>query len=509
MSKEYIEKEVLPKLRIDCQSGVLLYDECPFQLDNGLYPFHNLEFIAQLSYGANGITYRVLHKMLGIEQLVKLYFFTDHISKEKALTESIKNSTLNLADSIARVHDLGILSQPVEVVYSIMEFVGNSMTLKDYLDNRTSFWNILSELSPGEELLQYNSIFGPLFQESINISVYFLRGISYLIKSNIRHGDLHLDNILICNSLFSSNLLEDIEKYKSVTSSDSKSVDTGIRFIKDKLKHYYSNYFGTEINVGIIGEDSLSVKLIDLGASHVKPSTIEKTNQRDTWFIYNTISELLQPFFEAKGQMNGLMEFAFFKKIKLYGQVKKLEYHFPLENYSPETGGDYISNSDKVIKIRDGKCVGIDDLIFEELLENREIFQNRQVIPYLMQHENVDKDLMFSNKKCYNGQIPYQMLAAELFKVLGIVNTVYGTIFNSKTPNIDDRLEQEIFNIIYFGTLGEEGEVLYNNFVISPLFDYKFHEAGNLLLRPNSRGKIWSNNLLFDYPRLYNFLKNY
>ena len=509
MSKEYLEEEVLPKLRIDCQSGVLLYDERPFQLDNGLYPFHNLEFVAQLSYGANGITYRVLHKVLGIEQLVKLYFFTDHISKEKALTESIKNSTLNLADSIARVHDLGILSEPVEVVYSIMEFVGNSMTLKDYLDNRTSFWNILSELSPGEELLQYNSIFGPLFQESINIAIYFLRGISYLIKSNIRHGDLHLDNILICNSLFSSNLLEDIEEYKSVMTSDSKSVDTEIEFIKDKLKHYNLNYLRTAINVGIVGEDSLSVKLIDLGASHVKPSTIEKTNQRDTWFIYNTISELLQPFFEAKGQMNGLMEFAFFKKVKLYGQAKKLEYHFPLEKHSPLTGGDYISHSNKTIKIQDGKCVGIDDLIFKELLENREIFKNLQVIPYPMQQENVDKDLMFSNKKCYNGQIPYQMLAAELFKVLGIVNIVYGTIFNSETPNIDGRLKQEIDNIFYFGTLEGDGGVSYDNFVISPLFDYKFHEAGNLLLRPNSRGKVWSNNLLFDYCRLFNFLINY
>lgn len=509
MSRDYIEKEVLPRLSIDSQNGVLLYDNKLLAFDNGLSPFHNLEFKNLLSYGANGITYRVLHKVLKIEQLVKLYFFTDDESKDKALTESKKNSTVNLADSIARVYDVGMLAQPVEAVYSIMEFVGNSMTLREYLDNRDSFWNILSDLSPGETLLHFDSIFGPLFQESINIATYFIRAVAYLIKSDIRHGDLHPDNILVCNSLFTPDLLRDIQKYQEFTCSKSKFEKTEVKFLMKSLRSYSLNGFGTEINVGIIGEDCLSVKLIDLGASHITPSTVEKTNQRDAWFIYSTISRLLLPYFEAKGQMNGLLDFAFFKEIDGYGQVKKLEYSFPLERFSPETKGCYISKSFKEIAVKDGKYEFNPDregFIFKELLENNEIFINGQVIPHIMQHDNVEKDLMFEPSKRYNGQIPYQMISAELFKIVGVINTFYGLIYNSRKPKLDDKLEQEIRNLIYFGILGYEGEVLYHNFVISPLFDYRFHEAGNLLLRPNSQGKIWSNNLLFDYERLFECL---
>lgn len=69
-------------------------------------------------------------------------------------------------------------------------------------------------------------------------------------------------------------------------------------------------------------------------------------------------------------------------------------------------------------------------------------------------------------------------------------------------------LIQEIQNIICAGILDDEGEVPVRNITLSPLFDYKFYEAANILLRKNKDGKLWSNNLLFDYNSLLYILNN-
>ena len=85
--------------------------------------------------------------------------------------------------------------------------------------------------------------------------------------------------------MFSLGLLEYMEKYQecNIESDEIESVVTLIR-------NYYSNYeIRGSINVSEVDEDRLAVKLIDLGASHIEPSTVEKTNQRDTWFIYSTV----------------------------------------------------------------------------------------------------------------------------------------------------------------------------------------------------------------------------
>ena len=177
MTKKYIEDEIIPHLQIIY--GELFFKEELINIDT------NLEFKKILSYGANGVTFVVLHKLLNLEQLIKIYFITDDIFKTKALTESKKNSTLNMADSTARVYDVGILNNPVEIVYSKMEFIENSMTLKDYLTYRRTFVSILKELSPADNLLKFKSILGPLFQESINIATYFIRSVAYLIKNDI------------------------------------------------------------------------------------------------------------------------------------------------------------------------------------------------------------------------------------------------------------------------------------------------------------------------------------
>lgn len=82
MTKKYIEDEIIPHLQIIY--GELFFKEELINIDT------NLEFKKILSYGANGVTFVVLHKLLNLEQLIKIYFITDDIFKTKALTESKK-----------------------------------------------------------------------------------------------------------------------------------------------------------------------------------------------------------------------------------------------------------------------------------------------------------------------------------------------------------------------------------------------------------------------------------
>lgn len=125
-----------------------------------------------------------------------------------------------------------------------------------------------------------------------------------------------------------------------------------------------------------------------------------------------------------------------------------------------------------------------------------------------MQHYNISKDLMFEEDETYNAQIPYQMMASELLKIIALVNIYYGLIYQGNILLDDDILIQEIQNIICAGILDDEGEVSVRNITLSPLFDYKFYEAANILLRKNKDGKLWSNNLLFDYNTLLYILNN-
>lgn len=505
MTKKYIEEEIIPYLEI--KNGNLLFKDKLISIDN------NLEFKKKLSYGANGVTFVVFHKLLKLEQLIKIYFITDDISKTKALTESKKNSTLNMADSTARVYDVGILNSPVEIVYSKMEFIENSMTLKDYLTYRRTFISILKELCPDDNFLKHKSILGPLFQESINIATYFIRSVAYLIKNDIRHGDLNPGNILICNSMFSPQLLQDIELYQKYKDGEISVEDIDIDLITGNLINYFLIYGNNDIRIGEIEQENLSVKLIDLGASQIEPSSIEKTNQRDSWFIYHTIDELLSPFFEEIENKGRMTLFAFFKLTGKY-HVKKIEYYFPFENLSNDTNGKYISQSGEEFHVHDGKIEIPNHSsknyheIFRNLIDKREIFFNGQVIPYPMQHYNISKDLMFVEDKTYNAQIPYQMMASELLKIIALVNIYYGLIYQGNTLLDDDILNQEIQNIIFTGILDDEGKVPDRNITLSPLFDYRFHEAANILLRKNKDGKLWSNNLLFDYNNLLHILNN-
>ena len=537
MARSDVESR-LKKISID-EDGMLCYENKQFLIKDGLPAFQNLKFKKILSNGANGITFIVIHKYLQIEQLVKLYFITDPKFEIKAIEESKKNSNVKLGDTIARVYDSGRLLFPVPVYYSIMELVENSLTLKDYLKIRKNLIVALKEISPSSKILEKDSLFNIIIQEGINLCIYFLRDISYLIKYNIRHGDLNPGNIMIGGSILTDHLISLIDEYNKMKNKEISSVE--FEEIKEKILWYKNNSIN-EVFVGEIRQDRLQIKLIDLGTSHVNPSTVEKTNQRDSWFIFSTIRNILAPVFDDLP-----FHFSNFFYLKQKGRrlVKKLEYKFKLEDYS-ELRGYYesklypfvqfhikngkldlstLSNEEKYNIIQDWKDYNLfsdeiqilikkckstalstdssfDNLIIKILRESGEIFYNLQILPHKLQSNIVSKDLMFESDNLYNGQIPYQMISYEMFKFVAVTNLLLGLIFihgNLASLEVSsDPISIDLKRIIHYNDVSSFGDIS-NRFFISDIFDYKFYEAGNILLNLNRENVLWSNNILVDY----------
>lgn len=537
MARSDVESR-LKKISID-KDGMLCYENKQFLIKDGLPAFQNLKFKKILSNGANGITFIVIHNNLQIEQLVKLYFITDPKFEIKAIEESKKNSNVKLGDTIARVYDCGKLLYPVAVYYSIMELVENSLTLKDYLKIRKNLIVALKEISPSSKILEKNSLFNIIIQEGVNLCIYFLRDISYLIKYKIRHGDLNPGNIMIGGSILTDHLISLIDEYNKMKNKKISPVE--FEEIKEKILWYKNNSIN-EVFVGEIRQDRLQVKLIDLGTSHVNPSTVEKTNQRDSWFIFSTIRDILAPIFVELS-----LDFYKYFNLKQVGksQVKKLEYNFKLEKYS-ELGEYYKSNLFPSVEfhIENGKldlstlsdeekykiiqdwctqnlffgelqklaqeCIDrplstdsrFDDIIIRMLKEKGEIFNNLQILPHKLQFDIVSKDLMFESDNLYNGQIPYQMISYEMFKFIAVTNLLLGLIFihgNLASLKVfSDPISIDLKHIIHYNDVSSFGDIS-NRFFISDIFDYKFYEAGNILLNLNRENVLWSNNILVDY----------
>lgn len=537
MARSDVESR-LKKISID-KDGMLCYENKQFLIKDGLPAFQNLKFKKILSNGANGVTFIVIHNNLQIEQLVKLYFITDPKFEIKAIEESKKNSNVKLGDTIARVYDCGKLLYPVAVYYSIMELVENSLTLKDYLKIRKNLIVALKEISPSSKILEKNSLFNIIIQEGVNLCIYFLRDISYLIKYKIRHGDLNPGNIMIGGSILTDHLISLIDEYNKMKNKKISPVE--FEEIKEKILWYKNNSIN-EVFVGEIRQDRLQIKLIDLGTSHVNPSTVEKTNQRDSWFIFSTIRDILAPIFVELS-----LDFYKYFNLKQVGksQVKKLEYNFKLEKYS-ELGEYYKSNLFPSVEfhIENGKldlstlsdeekykiiqdwctqnlffgelqklaqeCIDrplstdsrFDDIIIRMLKEKGEIFNNLQILPHKLQFDIVSKDLMFESDNLYNGQIPYQMISYEMFKFVAVTNLLLGLIFihgNLASLKVfSDPISIDLKRIIHYNDVSSFGDIS-NRFFISDIFDYKFYEAGNILLNLNRENVLWSNNILVDY----------
>lgn len=148
-----------------------LYFRDKIVLEEETYPFDKLEFMEQIGEGANGKAYKVFHKILEIEQVIKI----SKSDYQKALLEAIKNSSTELSDVIAVVSDAGILSRPKNTSYSVMSIVNNSISLKEWIDcrdNLLKFCEDYLEESPFKSISEYS---GLIIQASLNLIGLFGR----------------------------------------------------------------------------------------------------------------------------------------------------------------------------------------------------------------------------------------------------------------------------------------------------------------------------------------------
>src|SRR5699024_7025549 len=156
-----------------------------------------------LGEGANGVTYRVQHRVLGVNQVVKLYFPGSDVGLHKARLEAVKNSDPRVRDVVAQVHDAGIYRYPTRIAFSVMESVSDIQTLGEWLDQRDAEWIFYrahvnnTEYSLREKNVQKSVIQRIVIAEALNVAAGYIGAVVKLHAAGVTHGDLNPGNILI------------------------------------------------------------------------------------------------------------------------------------------------------------------------------------------------------------------------------------------------------------------------------------------------------------------------
>ena len=140
-----------------------------------------------LGAGANGITYKVKHRILDIYQVVKIYFPEEGKNViDKAKEEAKKNAKFYLAGTIAVVFDAGEFDYPVKIAYSVMESVQGFYTFKQLkIDLKNRF-----KVSNNACLDIMNRDHRCYMNKALSICAGFLASVMELYQKDTTHGDL-------------------------------------------------------------------------------------------------------------------------------------------------------------------------------------------------------------------------------------------------------------------------------------------------------------------------------
>ncbi|MDE6700728.1 MAG: hypothetical protein K2K10_06920 [Acetatifactor sp.] len=256
-SKETVEEE---KLMV--KDGILYCDgKCvgESQERRGFSQYYFDE--EPLGSGANGVTFRVTHKILNVKQVIKIYFpKEDEVRVSlKAKEEARKNANTLLAGVTAVIFDAGEYNYPCKLWYSIMESVSSYCTIKQWRANREKYFPSNKNKFDIESEKCRSSI-----RASLNLAAGFLKAVITLYENDVIHGDLNPGNVLW---IFDTDTVD--EEMKRVSS------------------YYYS----------VLGElEPFCVRLIDMGAS--KASDIKEAGMiRDSWKLYEHMKSFLSPIF--------------------------------------------------------------------------------------------------------------------------------------------------------------------------------------------------------------------
>ena len=236
-----------------------------------------------LGSGANGVTYGVTHKLLGVRQVIKIYFPKENETdiSIKAKEESIKNANTALAGIVAVTFDAGEYNYPCRLWYSIMESVTSYATIKEWRRKRNIYFTSNERKFDITDPMCLSSI-----HTSLNLAAGLLQSVIGLYENNVIHGDLNPGNILWI--LEKENLDKTLRKYASFSYS-------------------------------VLGElEPYTIKLIDMGAS--KANVLKEAGVfRDAFKLYEHMKSLLSPLFiKSKNKFDEWFVFEVFEEQILY-----------------------------------------------------------------------------------------------------------------------------------------------------------------------------------------------
>lgn len=270
--------------------GSLHYQGCPVGESATKAGFESFDFSdPPLGEGASAVAFRVRHRRLNVEQVVKVYDPTIDGVVERASAEAEKNANPRLRGIVAAISDAGIYSYPRQIPYTIMEKVESVATLGEWLARRDSDWDdsrtlLLSDpdyskLSDSWKESRKNEVFA----EALNACAGFLVAVVRLQAAGVTHGDLNPGNVLF------------------VEPSASAATETAnqVRWEKGDRSRRYLNPSAVQAQPGLI--KARATRIIDLGSSRLLTTNREVGVARDGFFVVDNTRKLLKPFFLDSG----------------------------------------------------------------------------------------------------------------------------------------------------------------------------------------------------------------
>lgn len=258
-----------------------------------------------LGEGGNGVTYRVRHRVLQVDQVVKLYFPGNVDTADKARLEAIKNADPRVRNVIAQVHDAGTYHFPEKISYSVMESVPGFQTLQEWLADRDAQWEFAQLRAYNDNRFDdvgaqkwKNRRSRTVVAEALNVAAGFVGAVARLHAAKVTHGDLNSSNILIL---------------QKVTDPVWSSVDVnklkkrGLNILNpeyDELRSAHNRYWEQsrgEAQPGTLRP--MPVKVIDLGASQAGGTNYKVGIARENWFVLDNLRKILKPLFDKQGSV--------------------------------------------------------------------------------------------------------------------------------------------------------------------------------------------------------------
>lgn len=179
--------------------------------------------------GANGVIFRASHRILDIQQAVKVWRPEKASDFKRAKNEAKKNANRDLGNSVAHINDAGIYEYPSGIFFAIMEIVNNAKTLKEWVKVRNlSLRELESDEKTDKKRLQDLKLRS--CAQALNVTSGLLLCIGTLYENEMTHGDLHAGNLLIPdNENTRTNLLQftNIGTPGSLIPVDIRIIDIG------------------------------------------------------------------------------------------------------------------------------------------------------------------------------------------------------------------------------------------------------------------------------------------